>query len=153
MKVVLLQDVSSLGRKGDVVEVAEGYARNYLLPRGLVDEASKGKMKELVERKRAVKKQKEKLEDEARELALKLSNISVQIMTLVGEGGKLFGSVNSKDIVDAFLEQHGVRIDKKKLVLKEPIKRLGVHFVAARLYPGVQVELQVEVVAGQMIQR
>lgn len=146
MKVILLKDVPGQGKRGDVVNVAEGYARNYLFPRGLASEASKGKMKELADRRQATALKEQKIEEEARELAARLDNLTVVIKTKTGEGGRLFGSVNNKDIADAMASQHKIELDKKKLVVKEPIKQLGVYPVIAKLHPAVQAEIKVEVV-------
>lgn len=146
MKVVLLQDVAGQGKKGDVINVAEGYARNYLVPRGLAAVASKGKMIELSVQKEAAEKKSQKIEEEARGLAARLKDIKVNIKTKSGEGGRLFGSVNNKDIAGALAEQHKIVLDKKKLILKEPIKQLGTYQVIAKLHPSVQAEITVEVV-------
>ena len=145
MKVILLKDVPGQGKCGDVVNVAEGYARNYLLPSSLASEASTGKIKELTERKQATALKEQKIEGEARELAARLDNLSVVVKTKTGEGGRLFGSVNNKDIADALASQHKITLDKKKLVVKEPIKQLGVYSVTAKLHPAVQAEIKVEV--------
>ena len=146
MKVVLLQDVAGQGKKGDVVNVAEGYARNYLIPRGLAALASEGKMKELSVQKESAAQKSRKIEEVARELAGKLENIRVTVRTKTGEGGRLFGSVNNKDIADAVAAQHKITLDKKKLVVKEPIKQLGTYAVAVKLHPSVQAEIRVDVV-------
>lgn len=146
MKVILLKDVSGQGKRGDTVNVAEGYARNYLLPRGLATEASAGKMKELAERRQAQALKEQKIEQEARELAASLDKVTVVIKTKTGEGGRLFGSVNNKDVADALAAQHKITLDKKKLVVKEPIKQLGAYSATARLHPSVQAEIKVEVV-------
>lgn len=146
MKVILLKDVPGQGKSGEVVNVAEGYARNYLFPRGLASEASKGRMKELADRQQATALKEEKVRQEAREMASRLNELTVVIKTKTGEGGRLFGSVNNKDIADALALQHKVQLDKKKLVVKEPIKQLGVYPVTAKLHPAVQAEIKVEVV-------
>ena len=145
MKVVLLQAVAGQGKKGDVVNVAEGYARNYLIPRGLAALASEGKMKELSVQKESAAQKSRKIEEVARELAGKLENIRVTVRTKTGEGGRLFGSVNNKDIADAVAAQHKITLDKKKLVVKEPIKQLGAYAVTVKLHPSVQAEIQVDV--------
>lgn len=146
MKVILLKDVPGQGKRGDMLNVAEGYARNYLLPRGLAVEASQGKINELSARRQAQALKEKKIEQEARELAARLDNLKVVIKAKMGEGGRLFGSVNNKDISDALAGQHDIAIDKKKLVVKEPIKQLGVYTVIAKLHPNVQAEVKVEVV-------
>lgn len=146
MKVILIKDVPGQGKRGDMLNVAEGYARNYLLPRGLATEASPGKMNELAVRNQLQTAQKKKIEQGARELAARLDNLQVVIKAKTGEGGKLFGSVNNKDIADALAAQHKITLDKKKLVLKEPIKHLGLYTAVAKLHPNVQAEVKVEVV-------
>ncbi len=146
MKIILLKDVPGQGKRGDMLNVAEGYARNYLLPRGLAAEASQGKMNELAVRRQAQAAKEEKIEQEARELAARLDNITVVIKAKTGEGGRLFGSVNNKDVSDAMASQHKITLDKKKLVVKEPIKQLGVYTAIAKLHPNIQAEIKVEVV-------
>lgn len=145
MKVVLLKDVAGQGKRGDVLNVAEGYARNYLFPRGLAGEASQGRLKEIDQRKQATEAKEHKIEQSAKELAERLHNLTVVVRTKTGEAGKLFGSVNNKDVADALAEQHKIKIDKKKLVIKEPIKQLGSYPVLAKLHPVVQAEITVEV--------
>lgn len=146
MKIVLTKDVPGQGKQGAVINVAEGYARNYLLPRGLAVEASKGKMNELAVRQQAQTAKESRIEQEARVMAARLDNIKVVVKAKKGEGGRLFGSVNNKDIADALADQHKIMLDKKKLVVKEPIKQLGTFAVTAKLHPAVQAEIEVEVV-------
>lgn len=146
MKIVLTKDVPGQGKQGAVINVAEGYARNYLLPRGLAVEASKGKMNELAVRQQAQAAKESRIEQEARVMAARLDNIKVVVKAKKGEGGRLFGSVNNKDIADALADQHKIMLDKKKLVVKEPIKQLGTFAVTAKLHPAVQAEIEVEVV-------
>lgn len=149
MKVILQQDVNKLGKKGDIVEVAEGYGRNYLLPRGLAVLASEGKLKEaaLVKERRARKE--ERALREARGLAEKLHGLSVTITSRAGEGGKLYGAVTSRDIAQALERLLGKMVDKRKVGLSEPIKMLGSYSVTIRLYPGIQAEIDVNVVAAE----
>ncbi len=146
MRVILLKDVPGQGKRGDILNVAEGYARNYLLPRGLASEASKGKIKELAERRQASAMREEKMRQEAAELAARLESLTVIVRTKAGEGGRLFGSVNNKDIADALADQYKITLDKKKIVVKEPIKQVGSYSVLAKLYPTVQAGIKVEVV-------
>jgi large subunit ribosomal protein L9 len=146
VKIVLTKDVPGQGKQGAVINVAEGYARNYLLPRGLAVEASKGKMNELAVRQQAKAAKESRIEQEARVMAARLDNIKVVVKAKKGEGGRLFGSVNNKDIADALADQHKIMLDKKKLVVKEPIKQLGTFAVTAKLHPAVQAEIEVEVV-------
>ena len=144
MKVILTEDVKKLGSKGDVVDVADGYARNYLFPRGMAAEATKGKMKEIKEQEA----KKERLESEKREEAEKLkSKIESEKFVLkvkAGEQGRLFGSVNTKDISEAAAEK-GYDIDKRKIELNDSIKNLGMHNVSVKLYDDITAELKIDV--------
>ena len=146
MDVILSQDVKKLGKKGEVVSVAEGYARNYLLPRGMAMEASQGRIKDLARQRDALANQKQKQEDQSRALGDKLAGVKISLPAKVGEAGKLFGAISNKDIAGALLAINGLDVDKKKIVLKEPIKALGEYVVMVKLHPAVQVELTVEVV-------
>lgn len=145
MKVILQQDVKNIGKKGEIIEVAEGYARNFLFPRKLALEASQGNLKVLKEKKQALNKKEEKIENEAKQLAAKLSELTVVIKTKVGEGGRLYGSVNSKDIADVLAEKHGIKIDKRKIELKDAIKALGVTNLTVKLHPKVHAKIKVQV--------
>ena len=149
MKVVLLEDVKNLGRKGDLVQVAEGHARNYLLPRKLAVEATEGKIKQLAELREAAARKKQREESAAKDLAVRLESILVRVYSKAGEGGKLFGSISNKDVVDALVKDYGIEIDKKKIILKEPIKKVGFYSLPVKLYPSVQVNLSVNVLADQ----
>ena len=146
MKIILLQDVKKMGSKGDIIEVAEGYARNYLMPRKLAVEATQGHVKDLQQKKASEAKKKEKKLEEAEKLAETLSKLTVKISTKVGDAGRLFGSITSKDISDALKAQHKIDIDKKKMDLESPIKSLGVFPVTAKLHPRVQAKIDVHVV-------
>ena len=144
MKIVLRADVENLGHKGDLVEVAPGYARNYLVPKGLAIAASPGatRQAEAMRRSRQVrdKREKEGAEATARQLAAK----RIEIRARSGEGGRLFGSVTSTDIAEAVEAQTGVHLDRRKLHV-EPIKTLGTHEVAVRLHSEVDVPLTIDV--------
>ncbi|MDA8442795.1 MAG: 50S ribosomal protein L9 [Peptococcaceae bacterium] len=145
MKVILKVDVKTLGKKGSVIEVAEGYGRNYLLPRGLALEASGGNVK-ILEQKNAAEARKKAEEIAAlKELAEKLDKLDVIIATKVGEAGKLFGSVTSKEIADILEKKHGIKLDKRKIELKESIKSLGVYNLAVKLHAEVQTTLKVTI--------
>ena len=148
MKIVLREDVDNLGRKGDMLEVADGYARNYLVPRGLALKASKGivKQAESMRRSREVREVRER--GAAEEVAAKISGARVEITARAGEGGKLFGSVTASDIADAVLAQTGLEIDRRKIDLVEPLKELGPAQLTVRLHSGVDATIHVEVVAG-----
>lgn len=147
MKIVLRSDVANLGRKGDMVDVADGYARNYLVPKGLAMQATRGvtRQAEAMQRSRTVRDTKEREGAEA--LARQLAAKRVQITARAGEGGRLFGSVTSADLAEALEAQTGVAIDRRKLHLDEPIKTLGVHEVPVRLHADVSPVITVEVVA------
>ncbi len=145
MKVILLEDVKSLGKKGEIVEVNDGYARNFLLKSKKGIEASKKNLNDLkLQRANADKIAKENLEA-AKELGEKLKAGQVELSMKTGEGGRAFGSVSSKEIALAAEEQLGLNIDKKKIQLKEQIKSLGVFMVPVKLHPQVTVELKVHV--------
>ncbi len=149
MKVILLEDVKNLGPRGAVVNVSDGYARNFLIPRRLAVEASPGKMKELAQQKAVEARKKEEAEARARDLAARLDGITVEVKAKVGEGGRLFGAVNSKDIAEALERQHQIAVDKKKILLKEPIKQLGEQTLVVKLHPSVQAQVKVAVVPAE----
>ena len=146
MKVILLEDVKSLGKKGDVVNVNDGYARNFLLKTKKGIEANGKNMNDLkLQKANADKVAQENLEA-AKELGEQLAKGKIEVSIKTGEGGKVFGSVSSKEIAQAAEEQLGLKIDKKKIQLKEQIKSLGVHNVPIKLHPKVTAELKVHVV-------
>lgn len=143
MQVILLQDVRGVGKAGEVAKVSDGYARNMLLPRKLAKEATPATLKEL--EKAQAKNEAKRAEDlaAAKELAKKLQALKVVVKTKSGEGGRLFGSITSKDIADALKEQHGVDIDKRKFNLENPIKQTGDYMVEIKLYPEVVAKCRV----------
>lgn len=143
MKVILTQDVKKLGQEGDIVEVANGYGRNYLIPRGMAEEATKEKIKEVKEKNVSQEKKKEREKSEAEELKARIDGKSVTIKAKAGSSDKLFGAVTSKEISDILQEELGVSIDKKKIDVPEPIKSLGEHQVRIKLFPEVQAEVKV----------
>jgi large subunit ribosomal protein L9 len=145
---VLREDVDNLGRKGDLLEVADGYARNFLVPRGLALKASKGIVKQAESMRRNRETRELRDRGGAEEVAARLAGVKLEIRARAGEGGKLFGSVTGADIADAVLAQAGVELDRRKIELAEPLKELGPAEVAVRLHPDVTATLQVEVVAG-----
>lgn len=142
MKVILTQDVKNLGRKGDIKEVADGYARNFLLPKGLAVEATYGKIKETEEKKKSMEKQKKKELEQAEDIKAKLHGKSLNIKVKVGESNKLFGAVTPKEIAEVIAKDLGINIDKKKIEIAEPIKHLGEYEVKIKIYPGVQAEIK-----------
>ena len=145
MKVVLLEDVKSLGKKGDIVEVSEGYARNFIIPKKKGVEANQENLNTLkLQKANEEKIAKEKLEA-AKELAAKLNEASVSLTIKGGKDGRTFGSVSSKEIEEAIKSQLGLEIDKKKLVIAEPIKTFGNHEVKVKLHQAVTAALKVKV--------
>lgn len=148
MKVILQQEVKKHGKKGDVIEVSEGYARNYLLPQKLAIPATNAAVNEVKQNKAAEIRKAQRLLDEAKVMAAQLSKVSVTISVKTGDGGKLFGSVTSKDIADALMTQHEVDIDKRKIEIKETIKTLGTYSVSIKLHPEVSTQIEVNITAG-----
>lgn len=146
MQIVLLEDVKSLGKKGEIVKVNEGYGRNFILPKKLGVEATAKNLNDLKLKKANEEKVAAKLLEEARELGAKLEKASVTLSIKAGENGKAFGSVSSKEISKAVQDQLGLDIDKKKLVLADPIKTLGTHEVPVKLHRDVTAKLSVKVV-------
>jgi large subunit ribosomal protein L9 len=145
MKVILLEDVAGKGKADDVVKVNDGYARNFLLPRNLAVLATEANMKNHARKKLALAEKKEQDLNAAKEVAEKIDNLSVVIKSKSGEGGRLFGSITSQDIATAVNEQHGVYIDKRKVLLDAPLKTIGVHPVEMRIYPEVIATVRVMV--------
>jgi len=145
MKVILKQDVKGLGKKESLVEVNDGYARNFLFPRGLAVEATANNINIMKTRNEAEKARKAKELASARELAARINELTLVIRTKSGENGKLFGSITGKDIADKLKSDFGIDIDKKKIVLQEPIKTLGTTAVDVKLYPEVSARLTVKV--------
>lgn len=145
MKVILIKDVKTLGKAGDIVETSDGYARNYLFPRGLAKGASEGNVKELNIKKAAEKKRKDEEKEEARELVKRIEAIKVNIEAKGGENGRLFGSITSGDISEALERQHKMKIDKKKINLPSPIKQIGEYVIDVKVYPEITAKLKVEV--------
>ena len=145
MKVILLQDVKSLGKKGEIVNVNDGYARNFILPKKMGVEATGRNLNDLKLQKNNEKKVAEEQLASAKTLAEKLGQGKVELAIKVGEGGRAFGSVSSKEIAAAVKEQMGLDVDKKKIQLKETIKSLGTHNVPVKLHPEVTAELKVVV--------
>jgi large subunit ribosomal protein L9 len=145
MKVILKQDDKNLGKKNAIVDVSDGYARNFLIPRGLAIEASNAALNEAKAKVQTEKYHKEHESDDAKKLAGILSELTVVMKAKAGENGKLFGSITSKDVAEALNRQHGRNIDKKKFVMPEAIKMLGETEVELKLYVGVSARLKVKV--------
>jgi len=146
MKVILKQNVESLGKAGDLVKVADGYARNYLVPKGLATEANVRNLKAFEHEKQRILQQADKIQKQAEEAAARLKEVTCTIARRVGEQEKLFGSVGAKDIEEALAAQ-GIEIDKRGVLLAEPIKTLGEFPVRIKLSAGMTGEIKVVVVA------
>lgn len=148
MKVVLLQDVKGQGKKDDLINVSDGYARNFLFPKKLAVEAD-AKVLNVIKNKEAAKQRRIELEKQAaRDTAEKLAGTLVKIKVKEGADGKFYGSVTTKDIAEALKEQCGIEVDKRKVVLGENIKGYGTYTVDVKLYPEISGKLNVLVYAG-----
>ncbi len=144
MKVILKDDVEGLGSIGKMVNVSDGYARNYLIPRNLAVPADPRNLKMFEHEKRQIMAKAEKAKRSAEEVAKRLSDIRLEIKSKAGDEGKLFGSITTMDIANA-ISVHGIEIDKRKILIGEPIKRLGTYDVSIRLHPEVNVKLSLDV--------
>jgi large subunit ribosomal protein L9 len=147
MKIILKQNVEKIGQVGEVVEVSDGFARNFLIPQGKAISFTAGNFKQIEYFKKREVEQREGELREVKELAAKINNISLEIKVKAGEEGKLFGSVTSKDIVETLLKEHGIELDKKKLNLKESLKKLGAHIVPVNLYKDVTPQIKVNLIS------
>ena len=147
MIVILNRDVKGTGKAGDIVKVSDGYARNMLIPKGYAKEATEGNVRNLEKQKAIAAEKKAEEKAEAQALAEKINERSVNIKTKAGEGGRIFGSITSKDIADALADQHKLTVDKKKIQLDNPIKQTGELTVDIKLYPEVMAKLKVNVTA------
>ena len=149
MKVILLADVKSVGKKGQVVDVADGYGQNFLIPRKLASPATAGAVKRRTKEMADQSSKKARELEAAEAVAERLGSKPLTIKVKVGDGGKLFGSVTSSDIASAVKAEFGESVDKKKIHLPKPIREIGEHQVKARLYKGVQAVLKVKVEAEE----
>lgn len=146
MKIVMRTDVDTIGKKGDVLDVADGYARNYLIPKGLAFKATSGSVEQAVAMRRTRELREAAEKEEAQAMATRLADKVILIAANAGDEGKLFGSVTTNDITNALAEQANVHLDRKAIDA-EPLKTLGAHSVVARVHPEVDVTITVEVVA------
>ncbi len=146
MKIILLQDEKKLGKKGDIIEASEGYARNYILPKKIGVEATSKNMNDLKLQKANEEKLAQENLDAAKALAAELETKQVVVKIKAGEGGKAFGSVSTKEIAVACKEQHNIEIDKKKIQLKDSLKNFGSYEVDIKLHPKVTGKLTIKVV-------
>ena len=145
MKVILIEDVKSLGKKGQLVEVNDGYARNFILAKKLGVEATPKNMNDLKLKKANEEKVAKEIYEEAVAFAEQISKLEVNVSIKAGEGGKIFGSVSSKEIAQAAQEQLGIELDKKKMQLPSPLKTIGTQMVPFNLHPKVTAQLKVNV--------
>ncbi|HPL62655.1 MAG TPA: 50S ribosomal protein L9 [Syntrophales bacterium] len=148
MKVILKSDFESLGKMGDVVRVSDGYARNFLIPKGFAAEASDRNIRTLDHQKQVIAKKAEKEKRKAEETQEKLKDFSCTIYRRSGDQNKLFGSVSSKDIEKALADQ-GIRIERKDIVIEEPIRTLGDYTIKVKLYPGMTASVSLKVAEEQ----
>lgn len=146
MKVILLEDVKKLGKKGEVVEVAEGYARNFLISQKLGAEATNKTLNDIKLQKATEVRKQEELLAEVKKIAEKIKGTTVTVGIKAGDHGRIFGSISTKEIAKAALDQLGLDIDKKKMQLKDPIKALGNYVIPIKLHPKVSTELTVKVI-------
>jgi large subunit ribosomal protein L9 len=149
MKLILTQDVSGLGAPGDVVEVAPGYGRNYLVPQGMAIQATRGAEKQIATIRRAREVREVRDLGQAQEIKAQLSGLKVRLPARSGDGGRLFGSVTSTDVVQAVNQAGGPKLDRRLVTLAAPIKALGNHTVTVKVHPEVEATLNVEVVAAK----
>ena len=148
MKVILMADIKGVGKKDQVINASDGYARNFLFPKNLAVEANAENMSKLKSKKEATQFKKDVQKEEAERIADKLSKITLRINVKVGENGKVFGGVSAKEIAENLAEKYKIKIDKKKIELKETIKTLGTKDVNIKLYEGVVGTLKVETIGG-----
>ena len=148
MKVILLEDIKGVGKKDQVINASDGYARNYLFPKKLALEANNDNMLKLKAKQNGVEYKKSVEKEEASKLAQKLKDITLKIQVKAGENGKIFGGVTSKEISENLKAQYNIEVDKKKIVLSETIKTLGVVTVDIKLYEGIIGKLKVQVLSN-----
>jgi len=149
MEVILTQDVKNLGKQGDLVKVAEGYGRNFLIPRGLAIEATKSNLKHLQHQRKLHKEREGREQADAEKMKATLDGLELVMRARSGEGGRLFGSVTSTDLVAAIKRETGIEVDKRRLELDEPIKSIGNHRLKVKLLPGVTASVTVKVEASE----
>lgn len=147
MKVILKEDVKALGKKGKVCEVSDGYARNFLIPRGLAVEATQGNVQDLAHKKKQEDLRKQKEKEAAEDLKNKIENMKIVLKVKVGEKGRLFGSVTNKEIAETLEKVYNIKIDKRKIELSDAIKNVGDHSVIIKIHSEVTADLKVSVEA------
>lgn len=147
MKVILTQDIKGVGKKDEVINANDGYARNFLLPRKLAVEANTANMSQLKGRQDSANFKKEQEKEEASAIKEKLSKIMLKINVKAGENGKIFGSITAKEIATELQKQYKIEVDKKKILLKEPIKEIGTFTIDIKLYEGIIGKLKIDIIA------
>jgi len=147
MQVILQQDVKKMGKKGDVIEVKEGYGRNYLIPQGLAIEATNENLNIVKSQNKRKIEKADREKQAALEMAAKLKGIALELKGKAGENGKLFGAITAKDIAEALEKEHKLKIDKKKIVLEENIKALGEYTLKVKLYPEMSADLNLKIIS------
>lgn len=147
MKVILTQDIKGVGKKDEVINANDGYARNFLLPRKLAVEANTSNMSQLKGRQDSANFKKEQEKEEASAIKEKLSKIMLKINVKAGENGKIFGSITAKEIATELQKQYKIEVDKKKILLKEPIKEIGTFTIDIKLYEGIIGKLKIDIIA------
>lgn len=148
MKVIFIQDVKGQGKQGEIKEVSDGYARNFLIPKGLAEEATKTRLKEIEERSEKQRKTLEREKSEAVKLKQMLDGKEITIKARTGSGEKLFGAVTPKEVAETLQQQFKINVDRKKIELHDPIKHLGEYPVKIKIYPSIQAEIKVIVAAS-----
>ena len=146
MKIILLKDVKGLGKEAELVNAKDGYARNFLFPRDLAIEATPGNRKKWEERKKVEKTKEKEEQKESLKLKEKIEGLTVELKGKAGEGGRLFGSITSKDISDALNKDYNIKIDRRKIELKDNIKAIGTTQVEIRVYPEITASLKIKVI-------
>jgi len=141
MKVILKQDVNKIGAAGEMIETSDGYARNFLFPRNLAEEATPERIKEWKDREASKKKKEERLQKEARELQKRLSGKTVRVGASMGEKGKLFGSITAAVVAENLVSQYAASIDKRDIRMPETVKQTGSYPFIVKLYPGIEAEM------------
>jgi large subunit ribosomal protein L9 len=147
VKVILKEDVKALGKKGKVCEVSDGYARNFLIPRGLAVEATQGNVQDLVHKQKQEELRKQKEKQAALDLSQRIENMDIIVKVKVGEKGRLFGSVTNKEIAEVLEKEYQLKLDKRKIEVKEPIKGLGEYQVTVKLHFEVTANLKIKIEA------
>lgn len=147
MKVILKEDIKGVGRKDQIINASDGYARNFLFPKNLAVEANNENMSKLKAKKESKEFKKSREKQEAIQIAEKLTKIQLKIPVKSGENGKIFGGVSAKEVADILMQTHQIEIDKKKIEIKEPIKTLGVRDISIKLYEGVIGKLKIDVIS------